>query len=317
MIVDPGDFLVDPPFLGGLGGLLGGLAGAVASARPRRRIGARRGRRGGRRGRGGKRCDRQLETVVEVAAGGARQPRGLARHAASRSPSERTQHTLGGGRPARPTRSRRPRPPSIASDQERRSDDRHRLARRATCTRPRFARTSTRSASAPSNSTRPTCPTAIALTTWTRPGGDWSAEWGIDGIDAARPARDVVAPPAAVTAPGRRDVAAGPHVRRRRVRRRRAGPVVVPRRGVGQRSRPRRGGLAQDVAAQGRERARLAGAAHVHDQQPGAGAPVPRRGSRGRSIYKGSRPRPRHGARRADRRRDRARAARPGPASRR
>ena len=29
VIVDPGDFLVDPPFLGGLGGLLGGLAGGL------------------------------------------------------------------------------------------------------------------------------------------------------------------------------------------------------------------------------------------------------------------------------------------------
>ena len=29
VIVDPGDFIVDPPFLGGLGGLLGGLAGGL------------------------------------------------------------------------------------------------------------------------------------------------------------------------------------------------------------------------------------------------------------------------------------------------
>jgi hypothetical protein len=27
-------------------------------------------------------------------------------------------------------------------------------------------------------------PDRIALTTWTRPGGDWRAEWGIDGVDA-------------------------------------------------------------------------------------------------------------------------------------
>jgi hypothetical protein len=27
-------------------------------------------------------------------------------------------------------------------------------------------------------------PARIALTTWTRPDGDWSAEWGIDGVDA-------------------------------------------------------------------------------------------------------------------------------------
>ena len=47
-----------------------------------------------------------------------------------------------------------------------------------------------------------------------------------------------------------------------------AGLVAVPGRGVGQRPRPGRGSVAQDVAAPRRERAGPAGAADLHDQQP-------------------------------------------------
>ena len=103
-------------------------------------------------------------------------------------------------------------------DQERGSDDRHRLARRgpAPCHGPLAPRLA-RCRLCPARHRRHARPDRVDDVDATR----WRLARGVGHrrCRCARPARDVVASPAAVHAVGRRDVAAGPHVRHRRVAR--------------------------------------------------------------------------------------------------